>query len=212
MKSIKHWFTPETINTFSSQYNPQIQLIKFMGRYRLDMGGLTQSGPIIEDIWSQSLKKLLPKKFLPKRTLILGLGAGSAARVIASRYPETKIIGVEIDPQVVNIAQKYFALHKIKNLEIINQDALKYVSGIKAKNTFDLILLDCYLGSQIPVGLENPKTLKKIKNLTKHLLINRLFWDKHRHKTLEFLSSLNQSFITSSHRTTWNLVISVNNI
>ena len=212
MNSIKHWFSPETINTFSSQYNPQIQLIKFMGKYRLDMGGLTQSGPIIESIWSQSLKKLLPKEFLPKKTLILGLGAGSVAKIIASRYPKTQIVGVEIDPQVINIAQKYFALDKIKNLKIINQDALKYISGIKAKNAFDLILIDCYLGSQTPSQLENINTLKKIKALSKHLLINRLFWDKHRHRTLNFLSSLNRLFITSSHRTSWNLVISINNI
>jgi spermidine synthase len=212
MKSIKHWFVQETIGTFSSRYNPKIQLIKFMGQYRLDMGGLTQSGPIIENIWSQSLKKLLPKNFSPQKTLILGLGAGSVAKVIADRYPKTQIIGVEIDSQVIKIAQDYFGLNKIKNLEVINQDALRYLSGIKTPKTFDLILVDCYLGCQIPSKLENPDSIKKIKTLTKYLLVNRLFWNTHRQQTLKFLSSISQSFSLSSHRTTWNLVISINDI
>jgi spermidine synthase len=209
MTSIKHWFNPQLIKTLTSKYNSEIQLIKFMGKFRLDMGGLTQSGPIIEEIWQSSLKKLLPKNFSPGKSLILGFCTGSAARVISQRFPNCQITGIEIDPVIIDIAKKYFRVDEIKKLQIVNDDALKYINKLKKNDNFDLILIDCYIGYKIPAEFKNPKTLEKIKKHTRILLLNRLFWDKHKQKTLDFISKLNQNFITTTHRTTWNLVISL---
>lgn len=209
MTSIKHWLNPQLIKTFTSKYNSEIQLIKFMDKYRLDIGGLTQSGQIIEDIWQSSLKKLLPKDFPPKKVLILGFCTGSAARVINKRFPNCHITGVEIDPVVIDIANEYFQVGKIKNLKIINIDALKYIDKLEIIDNFDLILIDCYLGHQIPSKFEDIKTLKKLKKTTHFLLLNRLFWNGHQPKTIAFLEKLNQKFTTITHRTTWNLIISL---
>jgi spermidine synthase len=209
MISIKHYLNPQLIKTFTSEYNSEIQLIKFMGKYRLDMGGLTQSGPIIEDIWHSSLKKLLPKNFSPEKILILGFCSGSAARVIQKLYPKSLLTGIEIDPVVIDIAKKYFEIEKIPNLSLINTNAIEYVKQLSKTDNFDLILIDCYVGHQIPLQLEDVEFLSQIKNHTNHLLLNRLFWDEHKNKTLKFLEKIKNKFSLTSHRTTWNLVISL---
>lgn len=209
MTSIKHWFNPEIIKTFTSKYNSKIQLIKFMGKYRLDMGDLTQSGPIIEDIWQSSLKKFIPEGFSPKNILILGFCTGSAARIIKRKYSDCQIIGVEIDPVVIDIAKTYFKTDQINNLKIINSNAIDYLNKLNPTDKFDVILIDCYLGHQIPHQFEDLNTLKKIKSITKILLLNRLYWDNHKIKTIQFIEKIQKRFTIITHRTTWNMIISL---
>mgnify|MGYP001587281713 CR=1 FL=1 len=203
------WLTPQLVKTFSSPFNSKIELIKFAGSYRLDMGELTQSGHVIETIWDSAFKKLLPPDFTSKSVLILGLCCGSVAKLIANKWPQSSITGLEIDPVVVDIARTYFHLDKLKNLEIVNADAIKYVENLDTNAHFDLAIVDCYLGYQIPHQFENPSFLQNLKKHTNHLLLNRLFWEEHKTASLEFLSRLTSTFTVSTCRTPSNLVISL---
>lgn len=209
MTSFKHWVVPEVIKTYQSKFNAKVEIVKFMGVLRLDMGDLTQSGQIIEDIWGGALRKLLKRDFLPQSILILGLGAGSAARVVSRRWPKSKIIGVEIDPVVIDIAREHFYLEKIKNLEVVNQDATEFVSHLGDDKHFSLTLVDCYLGYKIPPSLENTEFLLNLKSKTDKLLLNRLFWDEYKTKTLTFMNTVSPHFAIRNHRTPSNLVLSL---
>jgi spermidine synthase len=216
--SVKAYFTPEVVKTFKSKFNTKIQVVNFSGQLRLDMGDLTQSGQVIEKIWRRAFKKLLPKNSSSEleffSVLVLGFGAGSVAKVISKKWPKVKITGVEIDPVVIKIAKKYFNVDKIPNLEIINQDAKEFVMDSRLrgndKKMYDLILVDCYQGYKIPTVFENIKFLKTLNKIGGVVLVNRLFWDNHKQKTLEFLGKLNKSFTTSTCRTPSNLVIKYN--
>ena len=206
--SLKAYFNPQVVKTFNSKFNTKVQLVNFSGQLRLDMGDLTQSGQVIEKIWSKAFKKLLPNNFKPQKILILGFGAGSVSKVISKKWPQAKMTGIEIDPVVIKIAKEYFAVDNIPNLKIINQDVVAF---IKANNDkYNLILIDCYQGYKIPLILEDVNFLKKLTKIGKVVLINRLFWDKHKIKTLKFLGKLNKSFNTSTCRTPSNLVIKYN--
>jgi len=171
--SLKHYLFPEVIKTYTSKINDKVEVVKFLGKLRLDMGGLTQSGEIIESIWNSGLS-LLPRSLQPIKILILGLGAGSAAKIISKRWPLSAITGIEIDPVVIDIGKKHFHLDKINNLEIINQDAIAFMKDKNTPSDFDLILVDCYQGYHIPEALENIKFIAMLKSKTNHLLINRL--------------------------------------
>ena len=81
--SVKSYFAPEVIKTFNSNFNNKVQLVSFFGQLRLDIGDLTQSGQIMEKIWSKAFKKLLSPDLRPKKILSLGFGAGSATRIIS---------------------------------------------------------------------------------------------------------------------------------
>lgn len=200
-------FTPRPVKKYSSRFNPQIELIMFGNHLRLDMGGLTQSGKIIEDIFHSGFKKFLPKSFVPSRVLILGFGAGSAARLINRLWPNAHITGIEIDPAVVKIAKEDFQVEKIPNLKLINADAEKFVDDLITH--YDLVLVDCYLGDQIPKKLQSLEFFKKLKQVSTHIIINRLFWGKYQEPTLKFLDALDREFTTKTCRTPSNFLISL---
>lgn len=206
--NLKQYLSPQVVGRFDSRINKNVELVQFGGNPRLDMGGLIQSGHIIEDIWQTAFKKLLPKNFSPQSVLILGFGAGSAARLVHRLWPNTSITGVEIDPQVINIAKKHFSIDTVPNLQIINADAYNFVYELGTKN-YELALVDCYLGDQIPDKLQQTDFFLKLKKHSGYVLINRLFWGSYQQPTLEFLDSLEQHFSTQTCRTPSNFIISI---
>lgn len=207
MPSLKQYLIPITLENFDSDFNKDINVVTFLGKIRLDMGGLTQSGDIIENIWAKAIKKHIPPEFKPNNILLLGVGGGSAAKYLHHRWPQTNIIGVEIDPEVIRIAKQYFSADDLPNFSIINDDAINFIS--KISGDYDIVMVDCYQGDQIPKELENLKLIDRLKSHCKYLLLNRLFWDDYQKHTLRFISSLKTKFRISTCRTPSNLVLSV---
>lgn len=207
--SFKSYLAPEVIERASSPFNREIQVIRFLSESRLDMGGLTQSGAIISHIWKKALDRLLPPKFHPRKILLLGLGAGSSASLLGRRYPEAELIGIEIDPVVIGLGKKYFGLDRIKNLQIVNADALAYLKKLSPQTHLNLVLVDAYCGYQIPKSFENITFLKKLKRQTDFLFLNRLNWDEYEIATRLFIDALRPHFQLTFSRTTSNLVISL---
>ena len=81
-----------------SKYNGEIKVIRNLafGTY-IQAGGITQSGGIVEDFWKETLKKIKHQSLTINNCLILGLGGGSAAKLVRKFWPEAKITGVDID-------------------------------------------------------------------------------------------------------------------
>ena len=207
--SIKNLFVPEILEDTSSKYNSDIKVYQFLNEYRLEMGGLTQSAKIMADIWQEGLDHLLPKSPKPKKILMLGFGGGSTPKMLNKKFPKANITSIEIDPMVIKFAKKYFLADKLKNHQLINQDAVEYVKNLRPQDVFDLVLVDTYIGFKIPKKFQDPKFLKKLKSHTKILLLNRLNWDSHEIDTMLFLGLLKQTFNPQIHKTTSNLIISL---
>jgi spermidine synthase len=182
-------------------------LIKFLGELRLDSDGLTQSGSVMVWIWSQGINHLLPKDYRPESILVLGLGGGSALFWLKKHFPKAALTAVEIDPVMIDIAKRFFKIDKIKNLEIINSDAVKFIKGTKRK--FSLIIVDCYRGFATPPEFEDIRVLQKMKKTGETVLINRLYWDQHKIAADEFVAKLSPHFRIKSVYTASNLVISL---
>lgn len=205
--SIKSLFVPEILKTYHSDFNGEIKLIRFAEDLRLDVGGLTQSGGVMVWIWSQAIHHLLPRDFQPESILFLGLGGGSVIKWLARRYPQTKLTAVEIDPVMIEIAREHFGIGKVKNLTLINDDAVNFVKQTKEK--FSLTLNDCYQGFKTPKGFEEIAVLKKMKAISDHILINRLYWDDFKIKTDDFVAKISPHFQIKSVYTASNLIISL---
>jgi spermidine synthase len=90
-----------------------------------------------------------PLLLLPKprrnRVLILGLGGGSAARVVRALAPRARITGVEIDPVVVRAARRWFDLDGL-DVEVVKGDARLYLE--QSRRCFDVILEDVFIGNR----------------------------------------------------------------
>ena len=121
----------------------KVKVKSFLWQKSVWAGGVEQSGPLVKKVWEDALKKTC---FSPKNVLILGLGCGVAAKLISKKFPKAKIMGIEIDPVMINLGQKYFDLDKIPNLKIIEADAFKAVKLLKEK--YDLVLVDLYMGDK----------------------------------------------------------------
>lgn len=205
--SLKNYFFPELIKVFYSRHNGEIQLIKFIDKYQIMVGGLMESGTVMERVWRDAIKHLLPKNYIPESVLILGFAGGSAAHMLHKHYSKAKITGVEIDPVMIDIAKKYFKVNEIPNLIIINENAITFIENHQPSAIrYSLILADCYKGHEIPQAFSDIKFLKKCVSSTDNFLINRLYWDKHIPPTDEFEEKISKHFSITSYRSFSNKV------
>jgi spermidine synthase len=75
--------------------------------------------------------------------LLLGLGAGSAARIVRALAPRARILGVELDPDVVRAAREHFDLDTL-GIEVVQADARELL--VRERRHFDAILDDVFVG------------------------------------------------------------------
>lgn len=83
--------------------------------------------------------------FQPKqeKVLIVGLGGGSMVHFLKKYDPEVKVDVVEIDPAVVEIADKNFGIRSEGNVNIITADGIKYLA--ETKERYDVVYMDAFL-------------------------------------------------------------------
>jgi len=169
-------FGPKIVEGFDSKYSGKIEVRKQGRDIYVVTDGLTQSGGLIYELWEKTLKRLGVQDLRFKTWLILGLATGTVAKLISQKYSPTKIVGVEIDPLMLDIGRKYFDLDNIPNLKIINQDAKCYI--LDAKERFDVLLVDLYIGDQLPAFVYQIKFLEQLGKLGQLVIVNHLFYDQ----------------------------------
>jgi spermidine synthase len=80
-----------------------------------------------------------------RSVLLLGLGAGSVARVVRALAPDARIVGVELDREVVAAARRWFELDAL-GVEVVIGDARDVVA--QARERFDAVLEDVFIGRE----------------------------------------------------------------
>ena len=86
-----------------------------------------------------------------KKALVVGLGGGSIPKRWQRDFPALDIDVAEIDPEVVDIAKKYFSFQEGKNLKAYAQDGRLFLT--RSAQRYDVILLDAYFKDSIPFHL-----------------------------------------------------------
>jgi spermidine synthase len=181
-------FGPKLLEEVQSKYSGPLRVMQAWGYRYVSTGYWTQSGGIIKDVWQPVFKKLKPQK--NKSWLILGLAAGTLAKMIPQ---PAQITCVEIDPAMIAIGKKYFGLSQIPNLKIIQKDAKDYL--LTTKDRFDFILVDMYLGDQLPKFVYSQKFLGQLEQLGQLVIVNNLFYtDTQKITCKNFIKSLEKIF------------------
>jgi len=169
----------KTLASVESPYNGRLKVVKSLawGTY-IQAEGLTQSGGVVESIWKKVLGKLKKRNLEIKNCLVLGLGGGTVAKLVNSTWPQAKIYGVDIDPFMVNLGEKYLGLDR-KKVRIKVADALDFVlDELKRHKKYDLIAVDLYCGSKFPKKFSSGKFLKGVSGIVSKngvVLFNRLY-------------------------------------
>ena len=102
----------------------------------------------------------------PRRVLIVGLGGGTLPTALEAIYPQAIIDGVEIDPAVVSVAERYFGFVATERLRVHVRDARAFVKRAAGKgDTYDLIMLDAFNSDYIPEHLMTREFLLEARSL-----------------------------------------------
>ena len=108
--------------------------------------------------------------------LVLGVAGGSVIKTLVNEIKfKGNITGVEIDAAIIDIANNYFQLDKIENLEIVIDDAFEFV--LKTKLKYDLIIIDIFQDTNMPNFLFEDFFIHRIKfllNVNGFILFNTM--------------------------------------
>jgi len=174
----------------SSTFNGRVKVVRTLGLGTyIQVDGLTQSGGVVEGIWKETLKKLRHKTI--NKCLILGLGGGTAAKLVRKYWPEAEIVGVDIDPVMVEMGKKYLGLGEVK-VEIKIGDAEDFI-----KSKYDLVIADLYRGFEYPAKFEKPKFLRMVKSLLSKdgvAIFNHLYSEGKRTEAIKFGKKVEETF------------------
>ena len=97
-----------------------------------------------------------------KRVLYIGLGGGSAPKRTWRDFPDVHIDAVELDPEVVDVAYKYFELPRDPRLEVEVEDGRRYV--VANDGPWDTIVVDAFYSDSIPFHLATREFLELVRS------------------------------------------------
>lgn len=149
---------------YQSPANGRITIGRSYREITLFANNIPQSGGEYVFMWEKVLKSLDELSFKPKNCLVLGVGGGTVIKELMNNHPLMKIVGVEIDPVMIEVGQKHFGLESHKNIEIVAQDAVNFIAREKGKK-YDLIIVDLYLGFFNPPSVRSISFLKNLKRI-----------------------------------------------
>ncbi|WKL49156.1 fused MFS/spermidine synthase [Flavobacterium pectinovorum] len=132
--------------------------------------------------------------------LLLGVAGGSVIKTLVDEIEyKGKITGVEIDPDMIQIANQYFNLDQIKQLEIIIDDAFEFV--LKTKDKYDLIIIDVFEDIKMPNFLFESFFANRVFSLLKNkgvVLFNTMILDEeHNVRNRKYISEINSKLFSS---------------
>ncbi len=131
-----------------------------------------------------------------REVLFLGLGGGAGVRSFRSSYPDVNITAVDVDPEVVEAARRYFFLEEDEQLSLVVDDGRSHLN--LNRECFDMIVLDVYNQDGYPSRLYTRESFQQINDALRDgtdtdgdagvLVINAVGWLKGpRSRTLQII-------------------------
>ena len=81
----------------------------------------------------------------------IGFGGGRTSWYIHKNMPDVSMTSVELDPDVIKMAKKYFGIHEEGKFSIVNKDGRLFLKNNDTK--YDVLLIDAYRGPFVPFHL-----------------------------------------------------------
>lgn len=171
LQKIASFIYPIKIKTIPSERSGTLEITLNNGKLVIDSENANYSYGSLQRVLKKGLLHIGSEHLKQVHSiLVLGVAGGSVIQTLRQDFKLTaKITGVEIDPEVIELANTYFQLHKTSNLELISDDAFEFIKT--TTNSYDLIIVDIFNDSKMPEELfEN----RFWENITKKLNVNGL--------------------------------------
>jgi spermidine synthase len=85
----------------------------------------------------------------PRRILVVGLGGGSLPMFLRKHYPAAVIDVAEIDPEVVDVAKKFFGFVEDERMRAYVGDGRQFIEKAP-QGDYDIIFLDAFGARDVP--------------------------------------------------------------
>jgi spermidine synthase len=97
-----------------------------------------------------------------RRVLFIGLGGGSAVKRMWRDFQSLQLDVVEIDPEVVRVAKRWFELPTDKRIEVSTQDGRRFLQTHDER--WDMIVIDAYFSDSIPFHLSTAQFFELVRS------------------------------------------------
>jgi spermidine synthase len=97
----------------------------------------------------------------PRRILVIGLGGGTLPMFLHKHYPGATIDAVDIDPDVVDVAKKFFGFREDDRMRAHVADGRQFIE--QARQPYDVIFLDAFGSDSLPAHLTTQEFLRAVR-------------------------------------------------
>ncbi len=150
------------IESAPSEYNPHLYVSLSRGRYQLSTANAIYSYEDLYTNFRDAFRQLDLNGLAGGEVLLLGLGLGSVPHMLEKQFGrDWRYTAVEIDPNVVYLAQKYVLSGLSSPITTHCGDAYFYV--LQSEEAFDLICMDIFLDDVTPEPFQQRSFLEKLK-------------------------------------------------
>jgi len=178
--TLKKWlsyFTEIHIESAPSAFNPHLYVSLSKGRFQLSTDRAIYSFEDLYANFANCFRCVDWTKYQPKKILILGGGLLSVPYLLEKYIQEAHPIDiVEIDDQVIYLAQKYIQ-HKLRFPIHWHHDTAESFMMQRQTSSYDLIIIDVFDSDKIPETIDSPYFLECVSNCINPdglVLMNRL--------------------------------------
>ena len=98
-----------------------------------------------------------------KSMAMIGSAAGTASHIVTAVYGPIPVDGVEIDPEIVEVGRRYFALDTLPNVTTHVEDGRTYLQTDGRNNKWTVIGIDAYRQPYIPFHLTTVEFFQEVK-------------------------------------------------
>jgi predicted RNA methylase len=181
IRKLLSYLIPITIYKNKSSWSKSIEVTWANGELVLDSENTNYSYGSLQRILRLGLKKIGFRQIKAmNKILVLGVAGGSVIKTLVNEVSyKGGITGVEIDPEIIKVANSYFKLSQIPNLTIIIADAFEFV--LQANEKYDLIIVDIFQDTNMPGFLFENFFTEKLCSLLQYkgyILFNTMVLNK----------------------------------
>jgi spermidine synthase len=96
------------------------------------------------------------------RTLVIGLGGGSVVKRMWRDYPDMTLDVVELDPEIVDVAHRFFELPRDPRIRVVVDDGRAFIET--ATGTYDIVIVDAFDEDRVPRPLTTEEFLRLVRD------------------------------------------------
>ena len=162
-KKLISYFYPITIYNKPSNISQTLEVTLYNGKTLLNTKNTNYSFGSLQTVLKKGLITIGKSEINKmENILVLGVAGGSVVQTLVTDFEFTKnIVGVELDAEIIEIANSYFNLDKIRNFKCVITDAEEFVKT--DKNTYNLIIIDIFKDTEMPEFLFQENFITNIK-------------------------------------------------